>query len=316
MPTELERMEQALEGGQTLAQALQAVDSPAQGTVTAPGEGGGQLPPGAQASAATKPDDLDPYLANVPESLREIVRPSIRAVVDSVRAQAATANEAESQLQAMHKAFSTNPRGAVRFLAEHYKVPVRFADEAGDPAPTATSPQRQVSDPSSLDQDIAAELQRIETAANMGEVARAVDRLTTLRAARMISDSVAPVAAAQLSQEEARQLDRLRADHPDIPVDTLLPQIKARQAVLRSRPYLTPEEGLYIEVGPTLLREVRRLKAQTVRTASPAEKAAAGVSGPGASAPAAAGSFDPYALTPDQLMDLMVTTGGVSRERD
>ncbi len=308
MATEMEQMEAALAAGQPLGEALvTAPDAPASAPEAAPAAEAPTAPP--------PPDDLAPYLTAVPESLREIVRPALQTMLDGVKAKAATATEAEGQLQAMHRAFSNNPRGALQFLAEHYRVPVRFADEAGPAPASQPSPAAPGPAPQSLEAEIAAELQKIEAATNMAEVARATDRLTTLKVARQVGEAVAPVAAAQLSQEEQRQLDHLRTSHPDIPVDTLLPQIKRRQAVLRERPYLTPEEGMFIELGPKLIGEVRRLRTQLTRATTPAERAAAGVGGPAASAPAAGASFDPYALSDEQLMAIMTATGGVAPAR-
>lgn len=306
MATDLERMEQALSEGKTLAESLAVTDlpsTPAEAPAAQPGE----------PAPAPAPDELDPYLTAIPEALRDLVRPALQTMLDGVKQKAAGADEATAQLQAMHRAFQSNPKGALRFLGEHYRVPVAFSDEAGKPA-AAPSPQRQ--DPQvDPDAEIATLKQELSRVENMAQAADLMDRLATLRAVRIVGERVAPVAAAQLSQEEQRQVEALRSANPDIPVDTLLPQIRRRQETLRDRPYLTPEEGMYIELGPALIQQVRRLKTQVTRASTPAERVAAGVSGPGASAPAMGATFDPYNLSADQLMALMQATGGVAPER-
>jgi len=307
MPTDSEIMEQALAEGKTLVEALAAVEAPSLAPDQPVADGSQPSPP------IPTSDDLSPYLETIPESLRELVRPSLRTMLDDVKDKSASASEAEAQLAAMNKTFAQNPKGALAFLAEHYRIPVRFD---GDPAGAAPqpSPQRQEPQIPTIDAEIDSLKSRIGQANNMGEVAELVDRLTTLKATRIVGESVAPVAAAQLSQEEQRQMDRLRSENPDIPIDTLMPQIKRRQATLRERPYLTPEEGMYIELGPALVQHVRRLKTQIARASTPAERAATGVAGPGGAAPAIAG-FDVQNLTTDQLMALMKATGGVAPDR-
>lgn len=308
MATDAEVMEQALAEGKTLVEALALVDAPAPATDPA-----GAVPPGAPPPAAppAAADDLAPYLERIPEELRDLVRPALTDVLAQARTKTQSASDAEAQLAAMHKAFATNPQGALAFLAEHYKVPLR----AAEPAPGAPAAERPSPQPATLDTEIAALKAQIGQAATMAEVADLTDRLTTLKVTQAVGAAVAPVAAAQLSQEEQRMLDRLRQEHPDIPVDALLPQIRRRQASLRERPYLTPEEGMWVELGPALAKEVRRLRGHAVRASSPAERAAAGTSGPGASAPVAAGSLDPYQLSEKQLLALMQATGGVAPDR-
>lgn len=309
MATDAEVMEQALAEGKTLAEALALVDQPA---VVPAGEGPPAAPPPAAPPAAA--DDLDPYLQRIPEELRDLVRPALADVIATARAKTAGASDAEAQLAAMHKAFATNPQGALAFLAEHYKVQLPRA--ADGTTPTSPDPGAQRPAPhETIDAEIAALKARIGQAATMAEVADLTDRLTTLKVTRAVGDAVAPVAAAQLSQEEQRQMDRLRQDHPDIPVDTLLPQIRRRQASLRERPYLTPEEGMWIELGPALARQVQRLRGQVVRATSPADRAAAGTSGPGSSAPVTLGSLDLNSLSEKQIMALMQATGGVAPDR-
>lgn len=310
MATDAEIMEQALGEGKTLVEALALVDAPA--PVTAPaGDGLSEAAPGAaEPRAALAADDLAPYLERIPEELRDLVRPALADVIAQARAKTAGATDAEAQLAAMHKAFSTNPQGALAFLAEHYKVPLRLADQPeAAPAPAAPQPD------ADLDAEIASLKSKIGQATTMAEVADLTDRMTTLKVTRGIGDAVRPVAAAQLSQEEQRQIDRLRQDNPDIPVDTLMPQIRRRQAALRERPYLTPEEGMWIELGPALAQQVKRLRGQVVRAVSPAERVAAGTSGPSSSAPVTLGSLDLNSLSEKQIMALMQATGGVAPER-